>query len=157
MTMTSDGTLTGPTSVVGLTNPTYTTTVANPPDSNAKRWSVSSLGGTQTNVRTHSVSDPFTITVYQPKVAKSLPVANQATGIINNVPKNTYGCHVQKGVKINAASGQLSTSSIKTVFEVAAGSDVADDINNRAMLAAYIAFLTENADGICATLGTNIL
>lgn len=157
MTMTSDGTLTGPTTITGLTSPTYTTTVANPPNANSKRWSISQLGGTQTNVRTHSVSDPFTITAYQPAVVKRAPVPNQNTGIISNVPKNTYGVHVQKGVKVNATSGQLDAAAIKTIIEVPAGADAADAINLRAMVAAYCAFITESINGICDTLETNIL
>lgn len=160
MTIASDGTLTftaNPVAITGLTSPTYGTTAGNPPDTNSKRYAVTTLGGTQTNVRAHSVSDPFTITAYQPKVVKAVPVANQNTGIIVNVPKNTYGIHLQKGVKINATSGQLSQVDIKTVFQVPAGSDNADSINIRAAVAAYIAFLIENSEGICATLETNVL
>jgi len=56
----------------GLTSPTYTLVADIAPDVNGRQWAVSALGGTQTGVRTHSASDPFTITVMRPKVFQSL-------------------------------------------------------------------------------------
>lgn len=155
MTVTSDGSITG-TAQTGLTSPTYTTVVDTAPDVNGKQWVVSALGGTQTDVRAHAVSDPFTITVTKPKVPKRLPDANPVTGKYPNVPHNTYGAIIRKGVKI-ASSGQLGQMTLRLSVDVPAGADAADAVNLRAAMSFFIGFLNENSAGFGDTLANGVL
>jgi hypothetical protein len=120
--------------LTGLTSPTYTIVADTPPVANAKKYIVSALGGTQTNVRTHSVSDPFEITIYKPVTLKTLPNANPVTGSRGTIPKNVYTAIIKKGVYVDADLN-VDRATLKLSFEVPAGADAQDAINIRAMLA----------------------
>lgn len=87
MSITSDGTITGQ-AQTGLTSPTYTTTVDVAPSANGKQWAITALGGTQTNVDSHSVSKPFTVTVFKPAVMRQLGTPNPVTGVVTSVPRD---------------------------------------------------------------------
>jgi len=119
--------------ITGLTSPTHTLTADTPPDSNAKCYVVTSLGGTQTNVRTHTLSDPFSISVWKPKVPKALPAKNPITSQYPNVPMNQYAIIVRKGVYIDAAS-VLRQLTIRVLVDVPAGADAADAVNIKSAL-----------------------
>lgn len=155
MPITSDGTITGQ-AQTGLTNPTYSTTVDVAPSSNGKQWAVTSLGGTQTGVDPHSVSKPFTITVFKPAVFKQLGTPNPVTGIIANVPMNTYKIGTRKGVSV--LTGQPNRiAQFWTSVDVPAGSDTADPEDIRAGLSCHIGFLVENSAGIGDTLISGVM
>lgn len=140
----------------GLTSPTYTLSVDNPPDINAKQSAVTALGGTQTGVDAHSVARPFTVTVARPKTFQSLGKQNPVTGVLNSVGRNTYKILTRKGLTVLA--GQPSVSGIvRTEIEVPAGSDIADPANLRAMLSAHIGFLQQLAAGIGDTTVNGVL
>lgn len=140
----------------GLTTPTYTLTADVAPDANARQQAVTALGGTQTGVRTHSASDPFTITSFRPKVFQALGKPNPVTGVIKYVPMNRYRVLTRKGVL--PLAGQASVPSmIDTIFSIPAGSDTADSANLRAALSLHFGALSQQSAGIGDTVVTGIM
>lgn len=132
---------------VGLTSPTYTLTSDTPPDTNAKQYAVTALGGTQTGVTAHSVGSPFTHTMFRPKTLKVLGNPNPVTGIIPGVERNVYSNLTRKGV--TPLSGQpIQISIIKTTMEIPAGSDTADPLNVKAAQSCHIGILWESSNDI---------
>lgn len=131
----------------GFTTPTYTLTADVAPDSNGKQHAVSAIGGTQTGVDVSSVSRPFTATFVRPKALKTLGNANPVTGIISNVPRNTYKLITRKGV-LPLAGQPSQTMLVTTIIEVPAGSDTADPANIRAALSLHLGLLAQQSAGI---------
>lgn len=131
----------------GLTSPTYTLTADTAPDSNGKQYAVTALGGTQTGVSTHSVSSPFTITFWRAKILKVLGNPNPVTGVVANVPTNTYKLVTRKGV-LPLADQPMRTMLITTSIEVPAGADTADSEHIRAALSLHIGSLSQASAGI---------
>lgn len=140
----------------GLTTPTYTHVADVAPDSNGRQVAVTALGGTQTGVITHSVAAPFTLTVVRPKVTKQLGKANPVTGVIANVPKNTYKFITRKGV-LPLAGQPYQVMNITTTIDVPAGSDLADAPNIRAALSAHFGAIAQQSAGFGDTAVTAIL
>jgi hypothetical protein len=136
--------------------PSYTLVADKGPDVNANQWIVSALGGTQTSVRTHSVSDPFTITVTRPKAPRVLPAPNAVTGKYQNVPKNTYAIRVRKGVNFAANNAPVVATLLITV-DVPAGSDAFDSANLRAMVCAGLGALAQQSQGLGDTLANGVI
>lgn len=130
----------------GLTSPTYTLLSDLAPDNNGKQVAVSALGGTQTGVTVHSVASPFTITFVRPKVFRSLGKPNPTTGLVKDVPRNTFKCITRKGVTplVNQPYQNLQ---ITTIIDVPAGSDTYDAANVRAALSAHIGALSQQSAG----------
>lgn len=117
-----------------LTSPTYTLAVDTAPTSAGKQYAVTALGGTQAGVDTaSSPSRPFTITLMRPPVLRALPAVDPATGVLRNVPMNTYKIGVRKGVTPLAGQASRNAQAWVTI-DVPAGADVADAPNIRAML-----------------------
>jgi hypothetical protein len=140
----------------GFTSPTYTLTTDTAPDVNGKQHAVTAIGGTQTGVRSHSVSDPFTVTFIRPKNPRALQSANPVTGRYGAIPRNSYGLVVRKGV--NYAANQAPEMAILRIqIEVPAGSDSYDPANIRAMLSLASGALFEQASGAGDTLVSGIL
>lgn len=139
----------------GLTTPTYTISADSAPDSNGKQFYVSALGGTQTGVNSHSVAAPFTVSMFKPKVLKTLGPVNSATGQLRNVPVNNYKVITRKGV-LPLAGQPFKTANITSDIAVPAGSDLAGAIELRAMLSCHIGLLTQlsNELGNSITTGT---
>lgn len=136
----------------GFTTPGYTLTVDTPPDANAKQSAVTALTGTQAGVDVHSVSRPFTLAVFRPKQFSVLGKPNVITGLISNVPMNTYKVITRKGV--TPLSGQPSkVSSIKTYLDIPAGADTADTANLRAEISLHIGALS----ALSASLGDTVI
>lgn len=142
--------------VTGLTSPTYTLVLDVAPNINGKQYAVTQLGGTQTNVDVNTVSKPFTLTFFRPAVLKTLPAVNPLTGVIKNIPMNTYKLITRKGV-LPAANQSLLTARITTVIEVPAGSDTHEPWNLRAMLSLHAGALNAQASGISETTLTGVL
>lgn len=140
----------------GLTTPTYTHVADTAPDSNGRQVAVTALGGTQTGVTTHSVAAPFTLTVIRPKVFKSLGKANPVTGVIANVPKNTYKFITRKGV-LPLAGQPYQVMLIETSISLPAGADLADPANARAALSAHFGAIAQQSAGFGDTTVTGIL
>ena len=132
----------------GFTSPTYTTiTDTAPPRDPGKQVAVSALGGTQAGVTTHSVAAPFTLNFTRPSVLRVLGQPNPVTGVIANVPFNTYKLITRKGV-VPLAGQPYRTMNITTTIDVPAGADTADTANIRAALSAHIGSLTQQSAGL---------
>lgn len=155
MTISITSPITG-TAQTGLTGPTYTHVADTAPSPQGKQVAVTALGGTQTGVNVHSVAAPFTISVFRPAVFKALGKANPTTGIINNVPNNTYKVITRKGV-LPLAGQAYRNMQITTLVEVPAGADLADPANIRAALSAHIGALSQQSAGVGDTAVNGIL
>lgn len=155
MTISIPGSIVGA-AQTGFTTPGYTTTADTPPDLNAKQSAVTALTGTQAGVTTHSVSSPFFVSVWKPKVLQVLGKPNPTTGLIANVPNNQYKVITGKGV-LPLAGQSVKTAMFKTLLDIPAGSDTADAANIRAGLSAHIGFLQQVAAGIGDTTISGLL
>lgn len=122
--------------VSGFTSPTYTLTTDTAPNSNGKQYAVTSLGGTQAGVDTHTVSKPFTMSFFRPLNIRALPPVNPVTGVIKNIPMNTYKHITRKGV-VPAPNQAPMTMRITTVYEIPAGADTYDVANVKAAISAH--------------------
>ncbi len=142
--------------VSGLTSPTYTIAADTAPSINGKQYAVTALGGTQTGVDVNTVSKPFSISFFRPASLRALPQANPVTGIVKNVPMNTYKLITRKGVA-PAANQSIMTARITTVIEVPAGSDTYEPEDIRAMISAHFGVGSAQADGISQTVLTGVL
>jgi hypothetical protein len=130
----------------GLTSPTYTLSTDQAPASHGKQYAVTALGGTQTGVEVHSTSNPFTVTCYKVPNPKRLPSVHPVTGVLSNVPKNTFQLVIRKGAEV--MSGQPREIAIaKCEFAIPAGADIQDPESVRAMLSLLVGILSgESAD-----------
>lgn len=142
--------------VSGLTTPTYTLTTDVAPSLNGKQYAVTTLGGTQTNVETHTVSKPFTLSFFRPQVLRVLPQANPVTGVIKNVPLNTYKLITRKGV-LPAVNQNPMVARITTIIEVPAGSDTYEQEDLKAMVSLHFGAGYNQADGIVSTVLSGVL
>lgn len=142
--------------VTGLTSPTYTIATDVAPSINGKQVAITALGGTQTNVDVNSVSKPFTISFFRPVALKVLPSANPTTGIIKNVPVNTYKLITRKGVRPSVDQSNM-VARITTIIEVPAGSDTYEPEDLRAMISAHFGTGWAQASGIAETVITGVL
>lgn len=143
-------------SQTGFTSPTYTLSADVAPDVNGKQHAVTAVGGTQTGVRTHTVSDPFTVVFIRPKSPRALPAPNSITGKYSSVPNNTYGVIVRKGVNFAASNAPL-TCVARLTIDVPAGSDAYDAPNLRALCSLLAGILSQQASGVGDTLVSGIM
>jgi hypothetical protein len=139
----------------GLTSPTYTVTLDVAPSALGRQYAVTALGGTQTSVRTHTASDPFTVTAERPANFRTPPVV-QAGQTLANVPRNKYTIRVRKGV-IPVVGQAAQPMNIECVFGIPAGADSADPANVRAAISLLIGSLTQFSAGLGDTVVTGIL
>lgn len=142
--------------VAGLTSPTYTLTTDVAPNINGKQFAITALGGTQTGVDTNTVSKPFSVSFFRPAVLRTLPQANPVTGIIKNVPVNTYKLITRKGV-LPAANQVAINARITTIIEVPAGSDTYEPEDLRAMISNHFGVGWAQASGIADTVVSGII
>lgn len=142
--------------VSGLTTPTYTLVADTAPDVNGKQHAVSALGGTQTGVDISTVSKPFTMSFFRPKVLKTLPAPNPVTGIIRNVPVNTYKLITRKGVAPGINQNNM-VARVTTIIEVPSGSDTYEPEDIRAMLSLHFGAGWANASGIADTVISGVM
>jgi hypothetical protein len=139
------------------TTPAYTLTTDIAPDVNGKQWAVTALAsGTYASLRTHSVSDPSTITVYRPKVPASLPNPNPVTGKYGPIPMNRHSIVVRKGVNFAANQAPL-VATARVLIDIPAGSDAYDAANVRALYSYLIGALSQQSAGFGDTAITGIL
>lgn len=131
----------------GLTAPTYTTITDTAPASiPGKQVAVSALGGTQVGVTVHSVAAPFTLNFTRPSNLRVLGNPNPVTGVVTQVPTNTYKLITRKGV-LPLAGQPYKVLVITTTMDVPAGADTADAPNIRAALSCHIGSLTQQSAG----------
>lgn len=128
----------------GLTSPTYDSVSDLFPGGSGKQYAVTALGGTQTNVRVHTVSDPFTVSFVRPQNLRVLPAANPVTGIRGNIPRNQYSIIVRKGVNVAANTPPVVMVARLTV-DVPAGADAYDAANVRAALSLLAGALNDQS------------
>lgn len=140
----------------GFTSPTYTVVDDLAPDSNGKQKAVSALGGTQAGVTTQTTSSPFTLTFVRPKVYKTLGKPNPTTGVVKDVPRNTYKLIGRKGV-LPLAGQPYATMQVTVSIDVPAGSDTADAPNVRAALSAMFGAIAQQSAGIGDTVTSGIV
>lgn len=140
----------------GLTSPTYTLTADVAPDMSGRQWAVTALGGTQTGVRTHSATDPFTLTAFRPKVFQSLGKPNPITNVVKYVPMNRYRLLTRKGT-IPLAGQSPAISMVDTIMSIAAGADIADPANYRAALSLHFGALSQQSAGFGDTCISGVL
>lgn len=135
------------TAQTGLTSPTYTVTpdVA-PPGNPGEQVAVTALGGTQPGVAPHSIGLPFTINFTRPATPRVLGTPNPVTGVIAQVPMNTFKVITRKGV-LPLAGQPTRLMNITTSIDVPAGADVADPSSIRAALSAHIGALVQQSAG----------
>lgn len=144
------------TSVGSLVNPTYTLTEDKAPGNNGKQYAVTALGGTQSGVDVHSVSKPFTVTFFRPPVLRTLPQANPVTGVIKDIPSNTYKMVVRKGAQ--PAANQSPRNLVFTgSWEVPAGVETYEPEELDAFVAFTVATIQQQLAGIVASLKTAII
>lgn len=142
--------------VPGFTSPTYTLTTDVAPNINGKQYAITALGGTQANVEVHSVSKPFTLAFFRPPQLRTLPGANPVTGVIKNVPVNTYKLITRKGA-LPASNQVAQTCRITTIIEVFSGTETYEPEDVKAMISAHFGAGHANASGIADTVVTGIL
>lgn len=140
----------------GFTSPTYTLTDDIAPDINGKQWAITAIGGTQAGVTTHSVASPFTVTAFRPRSYRSIGSPNPVTGVVSNIPKNTYKVIVRKGV-VPLAGQSPQVMLINVSMDVPAGADVASPSEIRAALSLAFGALSQQSAGIGDTEVTGIL
>jgi hypothetical protein len=142
--------------VAGLTSPTYTLTTDVAPSINGKQYAITALGGTQTSVETNTVSKPFSISFFRPAVLRTLPQANPVTGVIKDVPVNTYKLITRKGA-MPAASQNSLVARITTIIDVPAGTDTYEPEDLRAMISAHFGVGWAQASGIADTVVSGVI
>lgn len=139
-----------------FTNPVYNTVSDQAPDVNMNQVAVTSLGGTQAGVRSHSISDPFTITVAREKTPKALGSPNPVTGKYGAVPFNRTSIIIRKGVNYAANQAPL-TAICRIYFDIPAGSDAYDSVNIRALASVASGLLSDQSSGIGDSLITGVI
>lgn len=140
----------------GFTSPTYTIVVDQAPDVNGSQYAVTAVGGTQTGVRTSTAADPFTAVFWRAKVLKGLPSPNAVTGRYGNIPRNTYGWVIRKGMQI-AANQPAQVGVTRITHDIPAGADSYDAANIRAMHSLTVGLLSQTSAGVGDTLVTGIM
>lgn len=155
MTISLTSPVTGAT-VTGLTSPTYSVVVDQPPNAYSKQWYVSAIGGTQTGVDTASTaSKPWTFTFTRPSQMKTLNAVD-TSGVIRTVGFNTYEYLMRRGF-IPLAGQAVRVSNWRSSFPVLVGSDVADAPNIRAAVSSYVGVLNQQASGFADSMITGSL
>lgn len=140
----------------GFTSPTYTVIVDTPPDINAKQYAVSALGGTQTGVSAHSVGNPFTISMFRPKQFKQLGSPNPSTGVVANVPINTWKFIVRKGAA--PLAGQPIKTMVMTLsLDLPAGVETANPAEIRGAISALFGSVWQQSAALGDTLVQGVL
>jgi len=130
-----------------FTSPTYTLSVDTAPAVNGKQHAVTSVGGTQTGVRVHAVSDPFTVAMFRPLNPAALPSPNAVTGKYATIPKNTYGQVTRKGVNY-AANNAPAVLIGRWNTDVPAGADAYDAPNVRAYTSLFTGINWQQSQGL---------
>lgn len=117
---------------------------------------ITSGSGTMAGVTFHSVASPFTVTFSRPSVLRTLGQPSLSTGIIGNVPTNTYKVMGRKGL-LPLAGQPLKVGSCTITLEVPAGSDTADPANIRALISATVGALVQQCAGFGDTAIQGVL
>lgn len=140
----------------GMTAPTYTVVSdLSAPNTRTKQVAVTALGGTQTGVRTSTVSDPFTASYTPPSALKALPSPNAVTGKFPQIPTNVHQFNFRKGVNYAANQSPL-VAWVEVRIGIPAGADSYDAANVRALASLTEGCIAAFAAGLGDTLVTGI-
>lgn len=148
------GTVTGST-VTGLTTPTYTFSADVSPSSNGKQFACTALGGTQTGVRTHSISSPFTFTWFRDPQPKTLGALDQ-NGQLRSVPMNKHRLIGRVGL-LPLAGQAYKTGLIRLEMDFPAGSELADAAQLKAVFSCLGGILNQYADAHYNSASTGVI
>lgn len=142
----------------GFTSPTYTIVLDRAPDaSTGIQHAVTALGGTQVGVRTHTPSDPFTVTFEKPRTFQTLSgLQSGLTGLYGKVGENVYKARVRKGGNI-AANNLPRLMTCEAIVRIPAGAESYDAANVRAMISALVGALNQVSAGMGDTYVTGVL
>jgi hypothetical protein len=102
------------------------------------------------------MSSPFTITFFRPKVFRFLGKPNPTTGLIKDVPRNTFKLITRKGV-LPLAGQPFQNMQVTTIIDLPAGSDTADAANVRAALSAHFGALVQQSAGVGDTAVSGVV
>lgn len=141
--------------VTGLTSPTYTMSADVAPASSGKQFAVTTLGGTQTGVRVHSVSSPFTVTWFRDPVARQLPPLDQ-NGALRNVPNVKNRLILRVGL-LPLAGQAYRVGTIRVEYDIPAGADAADVAQLKAAVSCLGGVLNQHANDHYNTLVTGVM
>lgn len=148
------GTITG-SAQTGFTTPGYTITAMQAPDVNGKKWAVTALTGTQAGVTAHSVSSRFDLLFVVPKNLRQLPSVNPTTGIVPNVPVNTYWLVVTKSGTPGANQSEKNIV-FRLGIDVPAGVDFNDSAEVRGGMSLLGGLIANQSAGLGDTLISGI-
>jgi hypothetical protein len=137
--------VTGATGFTSISSPTYTLTSAQGPANGSKKYVVTALGGTQTNVRAHTASDPFCVTAFLPQTYRSL--VTDSNGNIRSVPYNRYNMSFQKGVYVlSATPSSARPINARLIVDMPAGCETVDAVNIDALNSFIGGLLSQQAN-----------
>jgi len=146
MSITFTSPLAYPAGFVGFTSPTATLTSDKAPDLRSSQVMVSALGGTQTGVRIHRPSDPFTLTLKNPAKYAVAPVVDANGNVVGTVPLNVFTGLVRKGLYV--VGTQVRVGYFRWEIGVPAGADSVDAPNVRAMCGLGMGSIADRAGSI---------
>lgn len=139
----------------GFTSPSFTVVNDTAPTSNGKQVVVSAASGAS-GITAGSIASPATVNFTRPVTLRVLSPVNPVTGVLKEVPKNTFKQITRKGV-LPLAGQAFDVMLITTEFSVPAGADVADPVNVRAGVSLHIGYANQQSANIGDTLVTGIL
>jgi hypothetical protein len=144
--------------MTGYTSPTFTLTEDSVQSANvAKQWAITAFGGTvPSEANTHSISNPFTVTVERPANFRGVGQPNPTTGYLGQQPRNVWKVRIRKGL-IPLTGQAAQTAPLEIRIPVPAGTDVADPENIRALMSFTGGFLSGNASALAQALIDGII
>lgn len=132
--------------ISGLTSPTYTLAADMAPNNASRQSIVVALGGTQTGVRSHSPSDPFSFTVSKNPIPAPYPKLG-LNGLASKTGRNKITILVRKGT-IPLAGQVPQVSDLRIETNVVSGAETNDKANLAALYSAGIALLQREKDNL---------
>lgn len=141
--------------VTGLTSPTYTLSADSAPVATGKQYAVTALGGTQTGVRVHSISSPFTITWFRDPQLKQLGALN-GNGQLTAVPMNKHRFVMRVGL-LPLAGQAYKTGIIRVEMDIPAGAELADSAQIKAAFSCLGGVFSVNADAHYNSVSTGVI
>lgn len=132
----------------GFTTPAFVVTPDTaPPGNPGEQVAVTSGTGTMVGVTFHSIASPFTINFTRPANPRTLGSPNPVTGVVSNIPKNSFVVVTRKGM-LPLAGQPFQVGILRTEGQIPAGCDTADAPNVRALYSAHIGALNQQSAGM---------
>ncbi|DAD52402.1 coat protein [ssRNA phage SRR5466725_4] len=132
----------------GFTSPSWVVVPDTaPPGNPGEQVAVSSGTGTIAGVTFHSIASPFTINFTRAANLRVLGSPNPVTGVVSNVPKNSFTVVTRKGM-LPLAGQPFQVGILRTEGQIPAGCDTTDPANVRALYSAHIGALNQQSAGM---------